>query len=648
MQGMITDSLIFFGNRLGGKIPKLNLRKEEIMYSSVIRSGALRLSSLVIIVVVSACLLLPNNARGIEPFTAPNGMAVSGQQLSATAALRILMEGGNAIDAMVAMYAVMAIAKPDMAGPAGGGWALIYHARSNKVYAIDMDSYAPALASPEKMRQAFRDAGWKGPRVPAGPMARGPLAAAVPGNLKGWEAMLDRFGTMTFAQVFKPAIDLAEKGFSISTRSSAIIKRYVPSLSIYPTWYNTFTIDGRAPEPGERMYRKNLANTYKKIAALGADVVYKGEVADEIDRYFKEVGGWIRKEDLAKYEVVWSEPLQNTYTASDGTEYTIYGNLPPSSSIEILQTLKILDGYDLKKMGHNSAEYLHTVIEASKLAHFDNYRYVGDTKFVDVPMAKMISESYAAELRRKINPNKAMVFPARPTYPTGIKTSGLFPIPPRTDADGFVIPEVGATTHSIVGDRHGNIITMTNTLGTFYGAGFVIGNTGLVVNNGIDWMDIDESPWFDGKSPTAIEPGKRNRWTLSPALIFKNGKPFMAIGGAGAETTAQGIIQPILNVIEFGMNMQRAIDALRFRWGDVLHYTGGQDVWLDKSFMNVNLADEVRRGLEAKGHKVIPVEKAGLIPFTGNTNAMRIMPEHGTYMSGQDARPGAGDWAVGY
>jgi gamma-glutamyltranspeptidase/glutathione hydrolase len=629
------------------------------MFSQMFKRKSQRLLFLVFAVGISVCLLAPRSGYGIEPFTAPNGMAVSGSQLSATAALRILQEGGNAIDAMVAMYAVMAISKPDMAGPAGGGWALIYHAKSNKVYAIDMDSYAPALASPEKMRQAFKEAGWKGPRVPAGPMARGPLAAAVPGNLKGWEAMLDRFGTMTFAQVFKPAIELAEKGFGISTRSSKIIKRYIPTLSIYPTWYETFTIDGRGPAPGERMYRKNLANTYKKVAALGADVVYKGEIADEIDRYFREVGGWIRKEDLAEYDVVWSDPLKTTYTASDGTEYTIYGNLPPSSSIEVLQTLKILDGYDLKKMGHNSVEYLHTIIEATKLAHYDNYRYVGDTKFVDVPMAKMISELYAAELRKKINPNKAMVFPARPTYPTGVKTSvktsptgvktaAVFPIPPRRDAEGFVIPEVGATTHSIVGDRHGNIITMTNTLGTFYGAGFVIGNTGLVVNNGIDWMDIDESPWFDGKSPTAIEPGKRNRWTLSPVLVFKDGKPFIAIGGAGAETTAQGIVQPILNVIEFGMNMQQAIDALRFRWGDVLHYTGGQDIWLDKSYMNVTLPDEVREGLLAKGHNVIPVDKAGLIPFSGNTNAMRIIPHHGTYMSGQDARPGSSDWAVGY
>jgi gamma-glutamyltranspeptidase/glutathione hydrolase len=251
----------------------------------------------------------------IETFTATNYIAASGHQQGAAAAFRILEQGGNAVDAMVAMYAAISLAKADMAGPFGGGWALIYIAKTGKTVALDMDSIAPAAASAEGLREAFREKGLTGPRIPAGPMARGPLAVGVGGNLKGWEAMLDRYGTMTFSEVLKPAIEMAEKGFSVDKSSVHHIKRYIPTLSIYPTWVDTFTIDGKAPKPGQKVYNKNLANTFKKVAALGADVVYKGEIADEIARYFKEIGGWITKEDLANYDVVWSEPYKSTYTS---------------------------------------------------------------------------------------------------------------------------------------------------------------------------------------------------------------------------------------------------------------------------------------------------------------------------------------------
>jgi len=583
----------------------------------------------------------------IEPFVASNGIMVSGHQLAAAAAFRILQQGGNAVDAMVAMYGAMSLAKADMAGPFGGGWALIYMAKTGETVALDMDCVAPAAAKEEAIREAFRKEGWKGPRTPAGPMARGPLSVGVGGNLKGWEAMLDRYGTMSFAEVLQPAIEYAEKGFPVDLSTARVIKRHIPTLSIYPTWVETFTIDGKAPKPGQKLYNKNLANTFKKVAALGADVVYKGEIADEIARYFKEIGGWITKEDLANYEVIWSEPIKSTYTSSDGMEYTLYGNLPPSSSIEVLQTLNILDGYDLKAMGHNSVEYLHTVTEASKLAHLDNYFYNGDPAFVDVPVERLLSQEHARKLQEQIDPNKAMDVQVWPIYPTGEKKeSSVVPFP--SHMVGVAMAEVGATTHSVVVDRAGNVVSMTNTHGTFYGGGFVIGNTGMCTNNGIDWMDIEKSPWTNKRSPIAMQPGMRNRWTLSPVIMFKDGRPFMAIGGSGAETTAQGIVQPILNVVEFGMDMQKAIDAPRFRWGDVYHYTGGTEVWLDVSWKHMEISEEIRKGLAAKGHDIVPVERAGLNPLVGGTNAVLIDTETGALMSGVRNRPGSRDWVMGY
>lgn len=605
-----------------------------------------RFSIVSAIFLMMGLLTVTQSSFAIETFVASNGLVVSGHQLGAAAALKILQKGGNAVDAMIANYAVKSVTKADMVGPFGGGWALIYIAKTGEIVALDMDSPAPAAASAEKVRKAFREAGWTGPRIPAGPMCRGPFSVPVGGNLKGWEAMLDRYGTMTFAEVLEPAIEYAEKGFCVDTSTAGIIKRYIPELSIYPTWMETFTIEGKAPKPGQRVYNKNLATTFKKVAALGADVVYKGEIADEIARYFKEIGGWITKEDLANYNVVWSKPYKTTYTSSDGVEYTLYGNTAPSSSIEVLETLKILDGYDLKAMGHNSVEYLHAVIEASKLAHMDNYRYVGDPAFVDVPVDKLLSEKYAKKLRTKIDPKKAIEIKAWSIYPTGEKKSSA--MQSLQHKASLALPEVHGTTPSIIVDQYGNVVSMTNTHGTFYGGGFVIGSTGMLGSNGIDWMDIEKSPWTNEKSATAVEPGKRNRWTLAPVIVSKNGKPFIAIASAGAETTAQGIVQPILNVIEFGMDMQKAIDAPRFRWGDVLHYTGGTDLWLEVSWNHVQISDAVRKGLAAKGHKIVPVKNAGLNPLVGNTNSILIDMETGARMAGVDSRPGTRDWAMGY
>jgi gamma-glutamyltranspeptidase/glutathione hydrolase len=547
---------------------------------------------------------------------APNGAVTAGHPLAAQAGLRILLQGGNAIDAAIATAATLTVVMPDMTGPLGSGYAVIYLARSGETVVVDMNGVAPRAASGEKLAAAMKQAGMS-QRVRSGPMVRGPLSATVPGNLRGWEAMLDRYGKLSFKEVLQPAIEYAEKGRPLDIEGAFHIRRYIPEIGIYPTWAQAFLVNGNPPPPGHRIVLKDLAQTYKKVAAMGADVVYRGEIAKEIARFFKEEGGWITEEDLAAYRVQWKAPITTTYRG-----YTVHGAPPSSSAITWMQALKILEGVDLKALGHNSAAYLHTVIEASKLAYLDGYRYVGDPDFVPVPVERLLSAEYAAELRGKIGdrafvPQRHLAY----TRPAG--------------------PVVGhSTTHMNVVDAEGNVVSMTNTLGTFFGCGMVVGTTGMLCSDGIDWFDVDKSPWTGQRSATVIEPGKRNRWTLSPAILFKDGKPFMAVGGAGAETTMSGILQPILNVIDFGMDIQRANDAPRFVWGDVIHYTAGTRLALERA-----ISDEVRKALAEKGHELVSLTDAPN-PLVGNTNAIVYDPKTGAIMAGANVR--GRDAAAGY
>jgi gamma-glutamyltranspeptidase/glutathione hydrolase len=314
-----------------------------------------------------------------------------------------------------------------------------------------------------------------------------------------------------------------------------------------------------------------------------------------------------------------------------------------------LETLKILDGYDVKAMGLNTVEFLHHFIEAEKLAHLDNYRYNGDPAFVDVPVERLVSEGHARELRARINPDKAIEVEVWSEYPAGKKTEARL----SEGASVTFVEEGPSTTHAVVVDRDGNAVSMTNTHGTFYGAGFIIGKTGMLAANGMDWFDIEKNPYTNETSPNRIEPGKRNRWTLSPVMVFKDGRPFIVIGGCGSEATMVGITLPILHMIEFGLDIQDALYVPRVRWGDVMHYSGGTDVWVERSWIGRTISEEIVEGLAAKGHKVVPEETAHANPFAGYTNGVVIDPETGALMGGCEFRPGflggyTRDFAAGF
>ena len=365
---------------------------------------------------------------------------------------------------------------------------------------------------------------------------RGAMAPTVPGALKGWEEVHKKCGNRPWAELWQDAINYAENGWPVDTESNFHIKRHISELGIYETWAKEFLVDNDAPGAGHILKRRHLAETYKAFAAKGSDALYKGEVGDKIVAFLKKEGGLISKDDLLKYRSSGASRSRRPIVATPST-----ASRPARPSITWMQILNIVEGYDLKSLGHNSPEYLHRFIEATKHAYMDGYRYNGDPAFVSVPVDRLLSKDYAAEIRGKIAASASAMKPAKQTW--------------------LHLPQTGtATSHMTIVDKWGNAVSMTNTLGTFFGSGVVAEGTGLVLSNGMDWFDIDENIWT-GEQPGALvmAPGKRNRWTLAPGMLFKDGKLFMVVGGAGAETTMWGIAQPIVNAIDFGMDPQAAL-----------------------------------------------------------------------------------------
>jgi gamma-glutamyltranspeptidase / glutathione hydrolase len=495
------------------------------------------------------------------------------------------------VDAAVATAAALSVVMPDMIGPLGYGFALIAMADAPAPVVCDMNGVAPRAVDAKAFADAVRGAA-PGVRARTGPIVRGPRSSTVPGPLRGWEAMLQRHGRRTLAAVLQPAIDYAEHGRPLDPEGAGHIRRHVAELGSVPSWADVFLVGGEAPAAGHRLVMRRLAATLRTIAADGADAAYTGEIGDDIARFFAESGGWIGREDLAAYRVQWKAPITTTYR-----DVVVYGAPPAASSLTWMQILTILEGYDLAAMGHNSTRYLHTLVEATKRAYLDTYRFVGDPDFVDVPVARLLGAAHAAAARDTIG--------AAAWTPSAAATGGMADARP-----------VGSTTHLNVIDGDGNVVAMTNTLGAFFGGGMTAGATGMLINDGMDWFDADVSLWTGEPSPTAVGPGRRPRNTLAPGILYRAGRPYLAVGGAGAETTMSGVLQPIVNVLDFGMDVQAANDAPRFRWGDMMYYTLGTQLRLEPG-----IPDTTRRELAALGHDVVPLS-AEPKPVVGATNAL--------------------------
>jgi gamma-glutamyltranspeptidase/glutathione hydrolase len=553
--------------------------------------------------VAGGLMVAPAAAALDRPVVGANGMVVAGHPLAVQAGIKTLQSGGTACDAAVATATVLSVVMADMIGPAGSGYALLWDPQKKEVSALDYNGVAPLAADPAKFDAAKK--------------ARGPLAPTVPGALKGWEAIHKRCGAKPWAELWQDAIAYAENGWAVDPESSANIKRHAEELGGYATWAREFLVNGDGPAPGFILKRSELGRTYRAFALKGADALYKGEVGDRIVAFLKREGGLIAKDDLAKYDVKWLKPIESAYRG-----HTVYGAPPSASSMTWMEILNVLEGYDLRSLGHNTSEYLHHFIEATKHAYLDGYTWNGDPAFVKVPVEPLLSADHAERVRQRITDT---AWPVKSTRQAWLPTAH----------DGT------ASSHLAIVDRWGNAVSMTNTLGTFFGSGVVAEGTGLMLSNGMDWFDLDENIWT-GEKPGALvmAPGKRNRWTLAPGLLFKDGKLAMAVGGAGAEATMWGIAQPLVNVIDFAMDPQAALYAPRFRYGDPYHYTGGTEVWLEPG-----IAPEVRAALVAKGHKMSPPDQPR-IAARGTTQLIVVDPKTGALTGG--AAPYGRDNLAGY
>ncbi len=447
-------------------------------------------------------------------------MVAANHPQAAAAGLQVLAAGGNAVDAAVAAAAALGVVEPYLSGAGGDGFMLIYEAASREVHLLNFSGRAPAELTAEHFPEEIT--------------SRGPLPVLVPGAVAGWEAARTRFGTMSPADLLEPAIRLAEEGYPATPFAAARHQAASHFLEWGGIGADTWWGGGDPPKTGGSIRNPRLARTYRILAEEGFEAFYRGEIASEIVATVQLHGGVMSLQDLASYQVAWEEPLSTTYRG-----YGVHTPRPNSSGgLAIPQILNILEGYDVAAMGENSVDYLHVLIEAVKLAAADRAEWSGDPDFmaVEIPYERLLSKEYAAEQRARIRMDEAAVDP-----PPGISQAG--------------------TTHLTVVDREGNMVSMTATIGDFWGSGFVAGETGVLMNNGILWFELDP------ESPAFVEGGKRTRWNMSPVVITRDGHPFAALGTPGGTGIWQTLPQVITKLIDLGLDIQSAIESPRFRWG---------------------------------------------------------------------------------
>ena len=485
------------------------------------------------------------------------GIVAAESPLAAQAGATILAQGGNAIDAAVATNAVMGVVEPMMNGIGGDLFAIVYEAKSRKLYGLNASGWAP-----KKLTIEFLKAKGISGEIPD----RGIQAVTVPGAVDGWSQLLARLGTKKFAEVLGPAIHYARDGFPVPELDAAYWSDAEALLKADPNASATFLIDGRAPRLGEVFRNPDLARSLERIAAGGRDGFYKGDTAERIAATSARLGGAMTAEDLAQdlaeFSSEWVEPISTTYRG-----WTVYEIPPNGQGIAALMMLNIMETMPLAKYGHNSADALHAMIEAKKLAYADMHRYVADQKFSRVPVEGMLSKDYAAGRAKLIDMANAncSVSAGEPAFATK-----------------------GDTTYLTVVDRDGNMVSLIQSNYSDFGSGIVADGTGFALQNRGALFSLDAA------SPNALAGHKRPLHTIIPGFMTR-GDDRIAFGIMGGFNQAQAHAQFVANVVDFGMNIQSALEAARFT-----KYTfSGCDVEMEN-----RVDPEVRKALEARGHKI--------------------------------------------
>ena len=532
----------------------------------------------------------PQGGAYRSPSVGTNGVVSAAHGLAATAGLRIMMEGGNAVDAAVAVGAALGVVEPFMSGLGGGGGFMLFHdGTTGQVHTLDYIGLPPAAVDPSvfsSIEQINRDV----------------RSSTVPGILGGWMAALDRFGTMDRAAVFAPAITLAEQGWPITDFAATQLASCASALGQHASSRGEYLPLGRPPVAGEIVPRPNLARTYREVVEGGAETFYKGDLARRICRATQEAGGWLTEDDFAGFAPKWVEPLAIEYRGR-----TIRTAPPQSLGLQYLECLKILEAFDLQELGHNSTEYLHLLLETIKLASADRTRW---SREGDGIVQALISAEYAAERRRLIDHERAQPSEGERYLPVknGEVAAG--------DPSRYVRDH---TTHFEVADGRGNIVAVTQSLGAAFGSGFVAGDTGLVLNNFLYWTDLDP------QSPNVMAPRKPRESAMSPCIVSENGKPILGIGTPGSFGILQTTLQMLLNSLDFGMNVQAAIEAPRVRA-------------FERTLVDAEgrISADTVAGLRARGHEINVLDQWTW--KVGGGHGVAINPESGVLTGGADPR----------
>jgi len=526
---------------------------------------------------------------------APHGMAATSQPLATQIAIDILKKGGTAVDAAIAANAALGLMEPTGNGIGGDLFAIVWDPESRKLYGLNGSGRSPRGLSLAQMKAELAKLG----RNSIPPL--GHLPVSVPGTVDGWFELHGKFGKLPMKDVLQPAIDYAQKGFPVSELIAYYWNLSAPRLSRQPgAFAETFTIDGRAPRKGEMFRNPDLANTLRILGEKGRDAFYKGQLAKRMDAFFRETGGYLRMVDFERHTSTWVEPVSVNYRG-----YDVYELPPNGQGIAALQMLQIIEPYDLKAMGHNSAEFLHLMVEAKKLVFEDRAKFYADMDFADVPVQGLISDKYAAERRKLIDTKRA----AR-----------------RLDAGNPALYE-GDTIYLTTADSSGMMVSLIQSNYRGMGSGVVAPGLGFVFQDRGELFTLEEG------HANVYAPGKRPFHTIIPAFVMKDGEPFMSFGVMGGPMQPQGHVQILVNMIDFGMNLQEAGDAARWQHQGSSEPTG--ETMTDGGYVELEsgIPWETVRALRRLGHSV----RYGLGGFGGYQAVMRDR-EQGVYYGASESR----------
>lgn len=522
------------------------------------------------------------------------GMVSSMHPLASQAAADVLREGGNAVDAAIALGGVISVTSPDWAGLAGDSAWLVYASESRSFHFLDGYSTCPSEISADLLAARFGLDAARDVRPfneePRESRNVGMLTAMVPGTPAAWAALSRRFGKLPFERLFDHAVEIAERGFPVNQYLALALQGYEKKLRLFEST-RSIVCDGSGNilGEGERLRQPDLARTLRRIATRGHDGFYAGETADMMVDYSQRNGGVITKDDLREYRAVWRDVLSGSYRGK-----TIIVSPPPTAGAHLLQALNILEGFDLSGLAYHGAHALHLQIEAIKLALSDRRATAGDPDFLEIDTARLIDRRYADELRAKIDSTHVM----------------------RGSAQSF---SADSTTHFVVVDEAGNVVSATQTIGSRFGCGEVIGGTGMFMNDRTWWMALRDSP-------NQVAPRHRASIGHAPVVIVENDRPAVAAGSPGGFGIVQYMVQVIVNMVDYGLDIQSAIEAPRFK----VESLDGR-VGIEK-----RVDADVRKVLLAKGHQLL--EFPDWTDHVGGVEGVSIDFRSGHLLGGYDPR----------